>query len=597
MVRFRTAVIACMLLSLLFQEGLYPKAPKRAPRQHAYKKHRHVKARKKKPKAPRPELEWKECGDRCLARIFDNNISPVRIAPVKGELRDIALHGSNIYLLVKNFNLIADAIFVIRKETGKIKSIWGIGRHDAEAMTCDGGSLWIVSRSEKYFLRKITFSGKAAGDIGIRSLPEGSINGLASAGGSFVFSARAGEKSNLYSFDGKGGTMKRIGSFHGMVNALTCFGGRVILHVEEAGPYSNQWLMIMNPDGSITKKMSFINATVASLSCQGDLVYVLDRRSNGSAVFSVAVLEDANLVLADPRIQRVSITIPLASANTHPYSADLWVPYPLNRSFQNVRRISIDPKPREITDDSFGNRWARVRWDRITGNARAVLTFDIITCAVSYTVDPGYVFNEADLPNEVREYSRKETSAFDISHYVVKSHSTRIDTNGTYLARILSIRDYISGAIRYSAYDDRWGRASDYLFRGRGDAYGQTVSFAAISRVLGVPARAAGGFVLEGPGREQGGGNAMTWDQVFVPGTGWIDIGIGRDYDHTRESFAYRPNRYFLSFEGDFDTSDYSDVFTHTEWGWALRWSSADERRKADVKIGPAQISVEDLKE
>ena len=48
-------------------------------------KHPHAKSRKGKPKPPDPALEWKECGDRCLAAAFGNNLSPVRIAPGGGK--------------------------------------------------------------------------------------------------------------------------------------------------------------------------------------------------------------------------------------------------------------------------------------------------------------------------------------------------------------------------------------------------------------------------------------------------------------------------------------------------------------------------------
>jgi hypothetical protein len=162
---------------------------------------------------------------------------------------------------------------------------------------------------------------------------------------------------------------------------------------------------------------------------------------------------------------------------------------------------------------------------------------------------------------------------------------------------VLSIRDYVNGTIRFSGYTDRWSKASDYLFRGRGDAYGQTVGFAALSRYLGIPARAAGGLLLDDRPKEREADYNMTWNQVYLPGCGWIDIGIGRDYGHAKESFASRPGGYFITMEGDFDTIDYTTVFTETEWSRACRWSSVDRRKQADVAPGRIQVKVQDLKE
>ena len=595
MVRPRAIIIFSIIFSLLISEGLFSRTAKQKYRPK-YSKARHVRVKKAKPKPPDPALEWKECGDNCLARLFNNDITGTGIAPVKGELRDIAVRGEYLYLLVKNFNLVADAIFTIQRNSGRIQSIWGIGRLGAEAMTCDGKYLWILSRSEKYFVRKLTLSGHAAGDISINAVPAGSIRGLACAGDNLVFSARFENESCLYLFNRQNRVLKKIGSYSGTIHAVTFFQGNILAYVNEFDAYSDHWLMIISPEGVLKKKMCFINTVPAALTSDEKNIYFMEKRQRGAFVSPLAVMGEKNIVLASPSVQRIEVVFQVTGRNPNRFNADLWVPYPVNRKYQNVRQISIEPKPMEISDDRFGNRWARVRWEHAAGSVRAVLKFDIITVAAAQTIErneaPGTV-----IPDDVKSASCRETSAFDISSYVVKSHSTRIEANGSWLFRILAIRDYVNGAIRFSAYGDRWGQASKYLFHGRGDAYGQTLGFAALSRYLGIPARAAGGLLLDGTATAQVLDGSATWNQVYAPGTGWIDIGIGRDYGHTRENFAFRPSRYFVTFEGDYDTSDYSSVFTETEWRWACRWSSIDEHKKVDVVPAPVQIKALDLEE
>ena len=195
----------------------------------------------------------------------------------------------------------------------------------------------------------------------------------------------------------------------------------------------------------------------------------------------------------------------------------------------------------------------------------------------------------------MRSASLGETAVFDVSHSIIQSSSSHVVTGGTCLERLLSLRSYVNEAIRFSAYDDRWVKASDYLFRGSGNAFGQTVGFAALSRSLGMPARAAGGILLADASRGQDPGE--TWNQVYVPPTGWIDIGTGRDYGHAGGQFAARSNRYFVTFEGDFDACDYSHVFTEKEWCRALKWTSVDRKKSADVAPGAISVRIQDLKE
>ncbi len=598
MARLRVIAIMLVLISLLFEPGLSAKPAKKkySPRRV---RTRYAAVKKEKPKPPDPALAWKECGELCLSRMFNNDTGTLRISPVTGNIRDVAVQGEYVYLLVKNFNLITDAIFTIRKGSGRIESIWGIGRQEAEGITCDGQNLWIISRSEKYFIRKLTLSGRGAGDIAVRALPEGDIRGLACAGDNMVFCARSGDESVLYMFNRQSRVLKKLCAYRGLIGGVAFYQGSIIAQINEFDTYSNHWLLLINPEGELKKKLSFVNNEVAAMNSDGKRLYLLEKRPAGAGalVSPVAVMADGNMVLAAPRVQRIEITFPVTGRNQNLFNADLWIPYPMNRRFQNVRNVAIEPPPREITSDRFGNRWARVRWERASGSVRAVMKFDIITAAVAYTIERDRILNTGDIPAEVRKSFLGETGVFDISNYVIKSHCTRIDTGGPGLARILAIRDYVNGAIRFTGYGDRWAKASDYLFRGRGDAYGQTVGFAAISRYLGIPARAAGGLLLDGAPKEKESDYSMTWNQVFLPGSGWIDIGIGRDYGHGREQFASRPNRFFITLEGDFDTIDYANVFTETEWARACRWSSVDRNRQADVAPGAIQIRVHDLKE
>jgi transglutaminase-like putative cysteine protease len=596
MTRYRYAILICIVIVFPLHADPNPR-----PAKSKYSPQR-VKGKKKIPgpkrtKSADPGLEWKDCGESCLKTIFDDETASMQIPPIKGSLKGIAIQGENLYLLVKNFNLITDAIFVIRRDTGRIRAIWGIGRLSAEAIASDSRSIWILSGSKEYFLRRLSPQGVGVENIGLRSLPEGDINGLAFARGSFMFTVHSKQGTDIYAFNPAAGTPSRLFSFGGIIPAIAFFRGSLIACQQDFDTYAGRWLLVINLKTGLKNKMNFIDAEPLGFAATEKHVFMMERRSGGACVYPMIVLPSKGLILANPAVRRLEITFPLISRRPNPFDADLWIPYPMNRRFQNVRRIAVEPDPRETVTDKYGNRWAHISWRRARGGVRAVLRFDMLTCAAAYTLDKGYTAVSKDIPGEIRKDFLQETQHFDTSNYVVRSHSTRIQADGPYVARILAVRDYIDKAVSYRGNEPRWSKASECLFKGRGDAYGKTLGFVALARFLGIPARAAGGLLVDRHpyGQDE---ESSVWDQVYFPGAGWIDINADdRKLGSASGSFACRTNRYFITFEGDFDKVDYTRVFTGTDWRVAYKWSSADTRKEADVLPGRVLIKAHDLRE
>ncbi|OHD69029.1 MAG: hypothetical protein A2W19_17395 [Spirochaetes bacterium RBG_16_49_21] len=579
---------------MLFQADLFPKSAKSPYKALKQSKNKKVGSRQLKPADP--VLEWRDCGEDCLKRVFGEEIENIRIPPIKGILKNFTLQGENLYLLVQNFNLIADAIFVIRRDTGRIQAIWGIGRLNAEAIAADAQSIWILSESKKYFLRRLSPAGKGIEDIGINSLPEGKIRGLAFAGGNFIFTVHSAAGTDICMINPAARLPSRLYSFRGAIPAIAFFRGNLIACLEDFGTDASRWLLVISLKSGLKNKVRFVDAEPLGFAASDRSIYMMEKLEKGARAYPLAVLPDKNLVITDPIIRRLEITFPLISGNSNPYDADLWIPYPMNRRFQNVRKIAIDPRPHEVVPDRYGNRWAHITWRGASGSVKALLKFDMLSCAAAYTLDTVDTAEMKDIPEKILNDSLQETGNFDTSSYIIRSHSTRIAANGTYLDRILAVRDYINKAVSYSGRNPRWPRASEYLFRGRGDSYGCTVSFAALSRFLGVPARAAGGLLLDRSAHNQA-EECTAWNQVYFPGRGWIDVIPGQYRQDIIDSPGCRSNRYFITFEGDFDTVDYTSVFTGTEWLGVCRWSGVDTKRKADIVIGRVLVKAAELKE
>jgi hypothetical protein len=587
----RNIILLFMVFFLLFEvnPASKPAAVKDGKVKQAQK--RHPKPRPVKKRPPDPELAWRDCGEYCLHDIFESTGANIKIPRVKGSVKNFAIYGELLYLLVQDFNLITDAIFIIKRDSGMIQSIWGIGRHSAEAIACEGKSLVVLSRSNKYFMRRLSLRGKGIGDVGSKSLPEGDVNGLAVVDGNLIFASNTEEGSNIYLFSPYRKTMKKMYTFRGKIKSIVFFQNKLMAYLNEFDTYWNNWLVIINMKDGQKKRMCFVDTVPSGFAADGKGLYMLENSSEGIFIYPFAVLVERSIVLSNPLIRRVEIDFPMVNGNSNPFSADLWIPYPINRRFQNIRKVLIEPQPQEIVQDRYGNRWAHIRWERENKSVTALLKFDIRTSDVAYTLPGDRPAMRERMHSDNPPASLSETFNFDISNYIVQSHSTRIDMKGPFLSRILAIRRYIRAAVHYAGQNERWSKASEYLFKGRGDAYGSAISFAAIARFLGIPARAAGGLLLDTAG-SSGIRNDQIWNQVYFTDIGWADIGNGaNDY------IAYRSKQHFITFEGDFDKTDYASVFAETDWLAVRRWSSADENRKAEVAVGRMRVRVQDLKE
>lgn len=539
-----------------------------------------------------PVLRWPAGGERSLPSLFNNNLAFIRIPPMKGEMMDIALHGDTCYLLVQNFNLITDAIIKVGRSSGRIATIWGVGQSDAVAITADAGSLWIMSRSARHFLRRIDLQGRAQESIPLSELPAGELAGLAVMNGEFYIAVSREGESVLFKMTRRDRRLSRVTSFPGRIYSIAAHRGRITAFVIHADIYADHWLLSIDPAGGALQKYHYVNQIARGLDADGDALYVLQRRNYGAWIYPVAFTADRRFLCANPVIRHVEITYPVANANANPAQVDTWLACPIEGDFQHVRDLRITPEPKAMVADRYGNRWAHVRWDRLTESTRAVMSFDVLSCSVAATLDPAYRFQEQDLPPGLMA-ALPETHCVDVSSYVIKSHASRIQPVGPYLERIFAVRQYVVDAVSRTT-DGEWLQASTYLFKGRGNDYGQAVTFSALMRHFGYPTRSVGGFMVDDPA-PAGERTVATWNQVYLPHTGWVDLDIyrdrGRDGRTTIHRVAYRPGSVIMTFQGDYDEMNYQTVFAERCWWQAARWTSLEKNWPAAVSFGAATVT------
>lgn len=99
------------------------------------------------------------------------------------------------------------------------------------------------------------------------------------------------------------------------------------------------------------------------------------------------------------------------------------------------------------------------------------------------------------------------------------------DASGGDLARLHAIAGLVRDAIQYEpGWTDVDTKAEDALERGHGVCQDHAHVFIAAARLLGYPARYAGGYLMMNDRIHQDAGHA--WAEVYVEGLGWVGFDI-----------------------------------------------------------------------
>ena len=535
-----------------------------------------------------------------IEQIFGGDFTWIQTAPVtQGYAMSFTAAGGHGYLLVQGKSGHLDTIRKIRMAMCETEAVWPIGRKAAAAIAFDGRSLWVMSRSPKGFLREVSLDGRVRKTVDMKRPAPGKYYGLACAKGRVFFTSQHSGKSNVYEFDPKTGAREKLFSFPEKIYSLAWRRGRLYAFQLAFDTYAQHWLIIMDVQGRTFRKMRFLSVLPWGLAACDRCFYAMVRARGRAEIYPFAVRPSENLILGHPMKRRVAMTYRFVNGNTNPYECDLWAAFPMDRDFQNVANVRTEPEPVEILTDKFGNRWAHFRWNRETRGNEAVVAFDLTNAAAAFTLDTSYAFDPASFPKQVRERWTKETYSFDYSNPVVKNAARAIPAKRRCAAQIVAIRDCVNDALSVVGPSGPEEKASLFLEKGEGRCYAHTLCFAALARARGLPARAIGGTFFQTRKTETETANEHTWNQVYVPGTGWIDIDTvsdaAKDGPHRFNCIGFRPNGFFIAFIGDYDAIDYKRVFTRRGWYRLHAWRSLDRAHRAKVKALPTEIESVDL--
>jgi transglutaminase-like putative cysteine protease len=380
---------------------------------------------------------------------------------------------------------------------------------------------------------------------------------------------------------------------------MTVHQGLLWIVQQDSDSFGHYWLHVVDMGSFAGRKLRFLHQDVWGLGSDGAQMYSMARESKGfvAEVSPFAPIPEQGIVLGNPLRQEFVLTYTFVKKSGGTYNLDAYTPYPSDMPFQHVFDIKVSPAPTETLVDTFGNRWMHFKLRAQNKSAAITLRFGIETMAAAFTLRTSK--DAKGLDQAAEQLYTKATSAFDYRDPAF-AKVTMAHTGADAVARITDIHDFVNDALRVVGPSGPETSASEFLTKGIGRCYAHTLVFAAIARRDGLATRAVGGIALKAVDVPAADPAVHTWDQVYLPGSGWMDVDVVADQTESgkparHEMIGYHRNACFLTFQGNYDKFNGKDLFAERNWYMHRTYESVDKKNPVELTGGQITSQVSDL--
>ncbi len=526
-----------------------------------------------------------------LAPLKESMLNHINTGRLPGYPMDIAVKDDKVYLLVQSKQKRrADRIYIynmLSKGLQKQFQLENSGRtHYGAGLVINGNNLFVLNRSRSGYIQKFSTRGARLEAYRFKQKPGGKLYGLAYADNTFYFSSYRHKRSTIYSFSPTRG-LKQLFQTAGKVRSLTAQGQYLYMYRTHQYRYAGNWLEVYNMRSRARNSYRFLPRHAHGLTTHRKNLLFMHQHRGGARIYAAYLHRQKKMIIGMPRARQVSATKRITNQNRNPYDLKFWFAIPFSRDFQEVKNLNITPEPAGYTEDSYGNKWAYIRSKNLK---KVKIEFKVLLAQAAFTVDADSTYRPGRLPADIRSKYTRETHSFDYSSPAVKSLVRQVNTRGTFVDTLLGARELVNRKLEVVGPSGPETKASLFLNKGKGRCYAHTISYAALTRGLGIASRAIGGFKVISDNEFDSDVGVHAWNQIYFANRGWVDIDTQIDDQKSgKDTFLYFGNRlpgYVITFIGAFDQSDQKTHFAKRGWIFSYWWRSLDRRNRAKVRLG-----------
>jgi len=436
-----------------------------------------------------------------------------------------------------NVDKMQKKIFQVDPKDGSIVNVFEAPSDDPEALTWDGKTLWVSDARSNRIMSLDMNDGTAV--VSFKG-PARRVNGL--------------------TFDGKylWATDRLMDELY-MIDPQT---GEVILITDTPGPY---------PRG---------------LAYDGTYLWCVDFQND--SLYQIVRKDKDKFRLKDPRKAEITLTHEVRGLGDGTMqSLNVYFAIPETYAQQEILSVRYTPKKSESVLDRWGQPIACFYYKNLKANfdVRTTMKVRAKISAIDYFIFPEDVGTVKDIPKNILKTYTQNGSKYMLENPYIKKLAKQIvgnETNPYWMAR--KIFDYLHEHLTYKL-EGGWNVAPVILKRGTGSCSEYSISFIALARAAGLPARYVGSVVVRGDAASMD--NVFhRWTEVYLPHYGWIPFDpSGGDQPLPRDQarfIGHLSNRFLITTHGGGDSK---------YLGWYYNYN---QHFRCDPKL---QVTVESFAE
>ncbi len=444
----------------------------------------------------------------------------------------------------------ADMLFKLDISTGEILSqipspgFWPMG------LAWDGKYLWNVDSKQKKIFKVDSKTGAILNTI---DTPSDNPDGLVWDGSTLWISDY--KKKKIMKIDLSDGTAVQTFDAPASYPQGLAFDGKYLWCADRMkdeiymiDPNSGEVIIILKSPGPYPRGLAWDGKYIWNVDYQNDEIYQLVRR------------DDDLYYLEDTRKAKITFTHEVKIYGEGSLkNLNAYIAVPEDMPQQKILSKTFSPKDYSIKNDRWNQPIAVFNYKSVQSEAviQSIMEVEAEISSIRYYIFPDRCGTLADIPKDIRKLYTADGSKYMTADPYIQDLAKKIvgeEKNPYRMAR--KIFDYLRNTLEYKL-EGGWNVAPVVLKRGSGSCSEYTLSFIALARAAGLPARYVGSIVVRGDDASFD-DVFHRWAEVYLPNYGWIPIDpSGGDKKLSRDramNIGNLSNRFLITTQGGGDS-------------------------------------------